>query len=311
MLKRLYLANGTLQTPLSKTAEDISVDAGLATYILSILSIGDWAYLTIQFMGAFEVIKVYVDYTGLAVSRGQDGTSQQAFPAGANVVYSVTQAEIQDATPAAEVNLYADITSPITVSLGWVINYPAPTVEYEGGIKAYFSAEDAVLHLDNWYPAAGCVSIAGNGAPLIGGPFFYLTSQPYSVQAFDWMAPNPNAGQDGGAGGNFGFGNIWALTQPSVTDPTMLQSDPGINYMYIFGSQGSFAVTDGYIGTSTGINSGEIFGSQGNFGVVEPSLMSSNLYILQALLYGSEVSYNYGIDEYIASSMSVGNATVQ
>ena len=311
MIKRLYLANGTLQSPLSKTAEDISVDAGLANYMLSQLGIYDWAYLTIQWGEITEVVKVYLDYSGLNVYRGQDGTCRQAFPAGATVRYGLTQAEIQDATPIAAVNLYANGANPLTVSEAngaWVITYAPVNAACEGGIQAYFSLYDATLHLADYYPAAGCSSIAGNGAPLIGGPYFYLTSRPYTVEGSDWMTPNPNRHKPNKH--DFGFGDLWLLTQPFVTDEYM-RSHVNVGYMYVFGSQGSFTVIDGSIqGKGVHIVNVNVYGSEGSFTVRDTSMMKGGCYILQGLLYGSEISYTYGHESYIRSHMAINSATV-
>lgn len=312
MLKRLYLADGTLQTALSKSAEDISVDAGLATYLAQQLGISDWAYLTIEWSGLIEVVKVYMDYSGLNVTRAQDGTCTQAFPVGATVKYRLTRAEIEDYISPAPINLYADGAGALTIGkngTAWVVAYAAVDAETVGGVQAYFSLSDATLHLDDWYPAAGCLSVAGNGAPLIGGPYFYLTSQPYPVEGSEWMAPNPNRNKPGQKS-NFGFGDLWTLTQPFVTDGYM-QSKMGVNIALVYGSEGSFSVTDQYM-SAKGVYplQANVFGTQGSFTVNDSGYMRSNCYILQGLLYGSEVDYSYGKESYLRSHITINSATV-
>lgn len=313
MIKRLYLANGTLQTALSKSSEDIAVDATTATYILSVLGIGDWAYLTLEYMGLVEVVKVYLNYSGLNVDRAQDGTKREGFPAGATVIYKLTQAEIQDATPASTVNIYAALTGYIDVTVSGsttTISYPYLTVQGNGGIRGYFTTIDATLYLDSWYPAAGCLSIAGNGAPLIGGPDFYVTSQPYPVLVVDeYMAANPQNLENPGTG-DFGFGPLWTLTQPMIYDGYM-QSSAGLGMMNVFGSEGSFSVTDAYMAAQGGtVNSINVYGTQGSFTVSDTGYMQGGAYPLQMLIFGSEVEYNYGVDKYMQGTAIVNSVTV-
>lgn len=316
MIRRLYLANGTLQAALPKWSDDITVDTATAQYMLSVLNIGDWAYLELKWMDNTEIIKVYLNYSGLQVNRSQDGSSRFGFPVGSTVKYKLTQAEIQDATENANtnpLNVYASLTgfATVTGSAGtWTIGYPNINVQGVGGIKGHYSISDATLYLDQYYPAAGCCSIAGTGAPLIAGPDFYFTSQPYPAEGLDWMEPNPNRDKPG-QNTNFGFGDLWLLTQPNVVEPG-LGSTPDLISVLTFGSAGSFSVTDEYINpNSVFITSAETFGGAAAFTAVEATYMEGNCYILQALLYGSEVQYNNGLDEYMGSGIILQSATVQ
>lgn len=315
MVKRLYLANGTLQTSLPKWSEDISVDAGTATYMASILGIGDWAYLAIRWDQQTEIIKVSVDYSGLQVDRAQDGTKAQAFPAGSSIVYQLTQAEIQDAIDALELpplNLYPSgygVAQVSEVNGTWSVAYPPMETEVAGGIHAFYETSDGKLYLTDYFPAAGCCVEGGSGAPLIPGPFFYFTSQPYALEATDYMQPGPNPKYPNE--NSFGFGNLWLLTQPDVIEPSDINTYSGINYVNVFGSQGAFSAFDEYVeAMGVYITDVNVFGTQGSFAVSDESMMDNNCYILQALLYGNVVSYTYGVDKYIATKAVITGATL-
>lgn len=315
MIKRLYLANGTLQASLPKWSEDVSVSAGMATYMASILGIGDWAYLAIKWYDQTEIIKVFVNYSGLQVTRAQDGTKAGAFPAGATIGYQLTQAEIQDAIDALELpslNLYPSGYGVAEVNLVngvWELAYPAIDATTAGGIKTIYETSDGVLYLTDYFPAAGCCTEAGNGAPLIGGPFFYFTSQPYAIEAIDNMQPGPNPKYPNE--NSFGFGNIWLLTQPNVIETMDMATKTGVNYVNVFGSQGSFSAVDEYVAPAGAyINYVNVFGSQGSFSVEDDDYLANNCYILQANLFGSAVAYDNGVDQYMATNAIITGATL-
>lgn len=312
MIKRLYLANGTLQVPLSKSSEDISIDAVLGAYILSILGIGDWAYLTINWLDAYEVVKVTYDYTGLHVVRGQDGTCRQAFPMGSKVVYGVTEAEINDATPVNPAPyIYATGYGVATVQqngYAFTVEYPDVVPTYVGGVTGYYT--DGVWNLADYYPPAGCCTVAGNGAPLIPGPFFYFTSQLYAVDVLEsgiQPGPNPNDPRNQ----NFSFGNLWLLTQPNVIDPNMVQSIPDLIQINVFGGQQAFTTTEQYVEAMYAVFlEVNVHGGQKAFTSVDSSYIASNNYILQANLFGNVVEYNNGVEKYISTSAYISGATL-
>jgi hypothetical protein len=281
----------------------------------SVLGIGDWAYLAISWRNQLEIVKVFVDYSGLQVDRAQDGTEAGAFPAGATIRYQLTQVEIQDAITALEIPamyLYASgygVMTATEINGVWTVGYPPIDPTTAGGILAYYEDVDGVLNLTDYFPAAGCCTAAGNGAPLIGGPYFYFTSQPYALEATDAMQPGPNPKYPNE--NSFGFGNIWLLDQPNVIDPIMVATKAGVNFVNVFGSQGSFSATDEYVmPAGVVINYVNTFGTQGSFSVHDTSYMANNCYILQANLFGSQVDYSNGVDKYIATSISITGATL-
>lgn len=281
---------------------------------MSVLGLFDWAYLKLEHYGNTEIIKVYLTYSGLQVDRGQDGTERHAFPAGTEIKYALTQVEIQDATPASPLNVYPDLSSYAQVSGSngeFIIGYPFIATQFEGGIRAYYTESDATLHIDDWFPAAGCCSIAGNGAPLIGGPFFYLTSQLYPVEVIEeFIAPNPDTDKNHHGTNPFGPGPLWTLTQPVVSEGYVGTGPAAFGPMNVFGGQKTYTDTEQYVASYT-VTMGPLntFGGQAAGSVLD-QYVSGNAYILQLLVYGNDVQYNNDIEKYIKSLVSITNITV-
>jgi hypothetical protein len=309
VIKRLYLANGTILTPLSKASEDVAVDTSIATLLNEGLGIGDHCYLTLMNNNYIEVIKVRKDYSGLRVDRGQDGTCRQDFPAQTKLLYKLTSAEIQDASTAANYEIYASGYGFATVIGGngvWVIGAPAIYADAVGGIETRTEGNELVIF--DRTGMFGCCDGGVTGAPTIPGPYFYLTSMLYPQEAIEVMTPQPKD-KHGNTISPINFDiPWWLLTQPSLVE-RYLQTGITVFDWQKYGSEGSFtAPIEKYIRTDIGVGAyGEWvrYGGQQEFIAPIEHYIFRDCYPLQMLLFGGEVTYDKALDLYLLPTITV------
>jgi hypothetical protein len=309
VIKRLYLANGTIVSPLDKSSNDIAVDTSIATLLQDNLNLGDHCYLTLLYKDNLEVIKIRRDYSGFRVDRGQDGTVQYSFPAGAQLVYRLTSAEISDAATVLDWNIYASGYGFATVVGGngtWEIGLDAIHADTVGGLTT--RVEDNELVISDNIGAFGCCDGGLTGAPFIPGPFFYLTSMLYPQESIEAVTPNPKD-RLGSPIPPISFDSQWwLLTQPSVLDK-YVGHDISLLDWENYGGEATFtAPTDKYILPTVGVGVFEDwleYGGQKEFTVPPEKYILTNCYPLEMLMYGGEVDYPRALDKYILPTISL------
>lgn len=309
MIKRLYLANGTLVAPLSKASEDVEVDTSIATLLNTILGLGDHCYLALINSDVLEIIKIRKDYSGFRVDRGQDGTYKQGFPVGTRIVYRLTGAEIRDAATVAKYSIYASGYGFADVTGGngtWNINVDAIHAYTVGGIETRTEGNGLVIF--DRVGMFGCCDGGVTGAPFIPGQFFYLTSMLYPQEAVEVVTPQPKDK----------LGNPippirfdipwWLLTQPSMLERYVSNGISTLDWLN-YGSEGSFnAPIEQYIVTGTGVGyAGDwlLFGGQQEFTAPVEKYITTDSYPLQMLLFGGEVTYDRALDLYVRPTIAL------
>lgn len=310
MIKRLYLANGTITAPLDKSDSDIAVDTNIAAQ-LGALNIGDHCYLTLTEKGKLEVIKIRRDYSGYQVDRAQDNTKAQSFSTAAKLTYRLTVAEIKDATPSTPFNVYADGTGAAEVIGGygtWQLIYTPPQGITFGGVDSRTDGNDLVLF--DRVGMFGCCDGDLTGAPGIDGPFFYLTSQLYPQEVIEIMTPNPKdkSGNSIPPIRSDLAGSWWLLTQPSIVGgyyATMM----AVGECLLYGGAKTYSLAEAYVSSSMDIPAEWLlYGGQKEFSVAEKTYFSPDCYPLEMLLFGGEVTYDRYLDSnYIDATITVGD----
>lgn len=290
MIKRLYLANGQLAQPLAGTSDDIALDTATITYILSVLNVGDWAYLTITWMDKLEVVRVHLDYSGLNVDRGI-GTRQHGFPMGASVRYKLTQSEIEDKVSAPTLNIVASgygVMSAVEFNGQWILGYTPLQIQAVGGIQTYYT-DDGNLVIVDAVGAFGCCGGAGGaGAPAIPGPYFYLTSQlyPFNVVESGINTAPQGRGRDGKP---FGPPFNFMLLNEFFTVHDSLKSMVSTYDMSMIGGSHSYTDLEA-LKTSVSLHDAIMFG--GTEAYTQTEALQGSAYPLSALLYGGAVTYS-------------------
>lgn len=97
MFKPVHGVRGYLATGINTFATSIQLDDATVCLLKSMLPSGDYTYLLIQTAYSYEIVKT-VSFTGnaLNVVRARDGTTALVFPAGATVVFVLSQSAIND-----------------------------------------------------------------------------------------------------------------------------------------------------------------------------------------------------------------------
>lgn len=303
MIKRLYLANGYLLSPLDRTSDDIAVDASIATLLQAKLGMGDHCYLTLVYRDKLEVIKVRKDYSGFRVDRAQDGTCRQGFPTNTTIKYTLTGAEIADSVDIGVWSIYASGYGMATVVGGngsWAVGLDTIHADTVGGLDARTEGNELVI--SDKTGMFGCCDGGITGAPFIPGPFFYLTSQLYPQEVVEIMTPQPKD-RDGNSIPPINFDlPWWLLTQPSQIEQYIGRGISVFDWQN-FGSQGSFtAPPEQYMKTGVGVGiytEWLKYGGQEAFTAPVEQYIGRDCYPLQMLLFGGEVTYDRALDAYL------------
>lgn len=314
MIRRLYLLNGKLSSPLTSTMDNITVDETTGNTLLTELDYGDFCYLTITDGANYEVIKVHRDYTGLNVSRGQDGTEQLGFSKDASIIYRLTGAEIQDACQIQAPNIYGSgygIAQVNRETIGkYVISLPQLSLDCAGGISAYTDGENT--YIVDAIGAYGCCGTSVVGTPGIPGAYFYLTSMLYPQEAMEIMTPQPKDNNGNNIPPiNIDGGGWWTLVQPSLYEKYISQSAETVGDWNLFGGEAAFtAAPEKYINTSMSVGEMVEFGGQHSFTAKDTSYISTASYPLLMQLFGNSVEYDFFMDKYISNLISCGNMSL-
>jgi hypothetical protein len=308
VIKRLYLANGILLAPLSKASEDVAVDGDIAD-LLDTLGLGDHCYLTLVNECVLEVIKIRKDYSGFRVDRGQDGTCTQGFPTGTRIVYRLTGVEIQDATTAANYNIYASGYGFANVSGGngnWTIGADAIHADTVGGIEARTEGNELVIF--DKIGMFGCCDGGVTGAPFIPGPFFYLTSMLYPQEVIELVTPNPKDRLGNPIPPIYFNSDWWLLVQPSILDK-YVSHGVGLLDWENYGSETSFtAPTEKYISQDIGVGVFDDwykFGGEADFTAPPEKYIARGAYPLEMLMFGGQVDYPRALDKYVLPTIKL------
>jgi len=307
VIKRLYLANGTLTTPLASTSEDIAVDSTLGAYLAAQLDVGDWTYLSLMWQDKVEIIRLHMEFSGLEVDRGING-QRHSYPAGSVVKYQLTQQEIQDATNSAPLNLYASGYGAATVDntgSTWTVGYPTLTTQTVGGIETYYTDLGELVITDK-IGAFGCCGEGLDGAPGIDGPFFYFTSMLYPLNITDsGIDGMPQGRAKDGHPFNWPFDfqllNKWFTQVDMRIAATLTAKD-----FNLYGGAHSYAFLDKAYATIV-VEDSLLYGANHTYAATEN--LYSDAYPLSALLYGGAVTYSTDIDQ-LYGTISVSNMTV-
>lgn len=289
MIKRLYLADGYLLTPLDKYSDDIAVDSTLATLLTTGLNIGDTCYLTIE-SEYLEVLRITRYYYGLEVERAQDGTSRQNFAANTKVLYKLTRAEISEAASYHGIELFPDSTGSTEIS-GGNINIPEIKIQTVGGIKSIVE-KNKILIIDN-NGMFGCCGSSVTGAPNIDGPYFYLTTTLYPYEYFDWATPTPTDSAGNPIPPVPIDGEWWQLDQPTIVGDYAYPRMQVLSLDTFGGAQTTS--TFEYAATDMSLLSLDTFGGAQTYTNAKDG-MSMDSYPLDFLLFGNSVEYNYAYD---------------
>lgn len=312
VIKRLYLANGHLATPLDAYADDIAVDTSVAGALQG-LEIGDHCYLTLVEDDKLEVVQIRKDYSGFSIRRAQDGTIRQSFSLRANILYKLTAAEIVDAVVSSPYNIYASGYgfAEVTHLAGvWNISIPAIQAVTLGGVDS--RTEGNTLVLSDKVGMFGCCDGGVTGAPSILGPFFYLTSKLYPYEAVEVVSNNPKD-KNGNVIPPIDFDlPWWLLTQPSVVEPNYIRPDAAPFEWELFGGAKVFTVVEPqYVSQNMGVMDWEMFGGAEQFTSVEPTYIAMDGYILEMLMFGSAVVYDRAVDAYVLQKFQVLDWTLE
>jgi hypothetical protein len=306
VIKRAYLANGTLAQSISSTSADVAVDSVLGALLLGLLSVGDWCYLTVQNKVDTEVIRVRNTALGLEVDRAQDGTSGKNFTAGTVVSYKLTKAEITDSISVVTYGIYGDgygIVEVDSVNGTNTVNIPYPQIETIGGVTASITS-DNVVYLEDVKDAVGCCQTGGAGATLIGGPYFYLTSKPYPQEVLESLTPTPLDGNSSSVPPLTPGKGWWTLTQPSAYE--VLGNGIQISNMNLFGSQGSISAIEQYLNPTIQLGNMNLFGGQKSISANSEQYLATNSYLLVMNLFGGAVAYSLA-EQYLYPTIQLSN----
>lgn len=314
VIKRLYLANGNLTQPLDKNDENIAVDTNTAIQ-LATLNVGDWCYLTLLEGYKLEVIKITKFPLWYWVDRAQDGTCQFSFSTKAKIVYKLTSQEIEDAVTDTSLNIYPDGFSAIEVNTGlnsWQIRYQDINIQTLGGVSWMNPDGYEIIITDN-DGMFGCCDSSLTGAPFAGGIPFYLTSELYAVLNIESYVGINKSNKADIPPIDFNDDGWWLLTQPFIQQEWAANSISIPTGWNLFGSAGSFSVTDPmYVANQIGIPSDwSMYGGAASFNNDEPVYISMNAYVLDMELFGNAVVYNNGLDKYISPTIQLLDWTLQ
>lgn len=97
MFKPVHGVRGTLPNGVTAFADAIVVDDVSIALLKKVLKDGDYTYLMLRTGYAYEIVRT-TGFVGnsISVSRAQDGTTAQAFPAGAQAEFVMSQSAIAD-----------------------------------------------------------------------------------------------------------------------------------------------------------------------------------------------------------------------
>lgn len=309
VIKRLYLANGSLLAPLSKAADDVAVDVSIANLLDATLGLGDHCYLTLLDGCKLEVIKIRKDYLGYRVDRAQDGTCAQGFSINTRIVYRLTSAEIQDAATVVVYSIYASGYGYATVvgeNGSWIVGLDAIHADTVGGLDARTEGNELVI--SDKIGMFGCCDGGVTGAPFIPGPFFYLTSKLYPQEAVDSVTPNPKDKLGNPIPPIYFNSTWWVLDQPSITDKYVAYG-MGLLDWENYGSEAAFdAPAEKYIlpGVGVGVFDGWYkFGGEAAFTAPAEKYISTGAYPLEMLMFGGQVDYPRALDKYVLPTIKL------
>lgn len=294
MIKRLFLLDGILGTPLHASGTRVELDAISGAYILQELSFVDWAYALVN---QSELVRIHVDDLGLRLDRGVDSTIAHSYPAGVSIKYAITQSELQDASAIFGVVLRPDSHGVADISgaaPNWSVGYAPITFNTVGGVDVSIRYNDIIVY--DRIGAFGCCGESVTGAPDIDGPIFYLTSTLYPLLATESMAGYNERSKSDAANRIPPFSwQIW--TAPYGYMQANAQPLGGD----LWGGAESYTISsEGLAHFGAVPLDGDLYGGAVQYNAYVPEYLSVSGYPLEGQLYGNAVNYNNYVDAYLS-----------